>query len=82
MIEISTNKRIIGGINDNSSSKIRKIYNKLCESEIFVTDSETAELVKLAENSYRDLNIAFANELSIISSKLGLDVNEVINFAI
>ena len=80
MIEISTNKRIIGGINDNSSSKIRKIYNKLCESEIFVTDSETAELVKLAENSYRDLNIAFANELSIISSKLGIDVNEVINF--
>lgn len=80
MIEISTNKRIIGGINDNSSSKIRKIYNKLCESEIFVTGSETAELVKLAENSYRDLNIAFANELSIISSKLGLDVNEVINF--
>ena len=80
MIEISTNKRIIGGINDNSSSKVRKIYNKLCESEIFVTDSETAELVKLAENSYRDLNIAFANELSIISSKLGIDVNEVINF--
>ena len=80
MIEISTNKRIIGGINDNSSSKIRKIYNKLCESEIFVTDSETAELVKLAENSYRDLNIAFANELSIISCKLGIDVNEVINF--
>ena len=80
MIEISTNKRIIGGVNDNSSLKIKEIYNKLCESEVFVTDSETAELVKLAENAYRDLNIAFANELSIISSKLGIDVNEVISF--
>ena len=80
MIEISTNKRIIGGINNNSSLKIKEIYNNLCDAEIFVTDSQTAELVKLAENAYRDLNIAYANELSIISNKLGIDVNEVINF--
>ena len=78
MAEISTNKRIIGGINKNSALKIKEIYTKLCDSEIFVTDSQTAELVKLAENAYRDLNIAYANELSIISSKLGTDINEVI----
>ena len=46
----------------------------------YISLTQTAELVKLAENAYRDLNIAFANELSIISSKLGIDVNEVINF--
>tara|TARA_B100000886_G_scaffold340103_1_gene307927 strand:- start:723 stop:1931 length:1209 start_codon:yes stop_codon:yes gene_type:complete len=80
MIELTTNKRIIGGINNNSSLKIKEIYNNICDAEIFVTDSQTAELVKLAENAYRDLNIAYANELSIISNKLGLDVNEVINF--
>jgi len=80
MAEISTNKRIIGGINKYSALKIKEINSKLCDSEIFVTDSQTAELVKLAENAYRDLNIAYANELSIISSKLGTDINEVINF--
>ena len=80
MIEISTNKRLIGGINNESSLKIKEIYKKICDSEVYITDSETAELVKLAENSYRDLNIAFANELSMISSKLGIDVNKVINF--
>ncbi|MBO6971867.1 MAG: nucleotide sugar dehydrogenase [Prochlorococcus marinus CUG1431] len=80
MIEISTNKRLIGGINHESSLQIKEIYKKICDSEIYITDSETAELVKLAENSYRDLNIAFANELSIISSKLDIDVNKVINF--
>ena len=50
------------------------------KGNIYLTTIEVAEFTKLAENSYRDLNIAFANELSMISSKLGIDVNKVINF--
>ena len=78
--ELKNNDRIIGGINSISSSKICKLYENICNSKIRITDSRTAELVKIVENSYRDLNIAFANELSILADELDINVYELISF--
>jgi len=79
--ELVDNDRIIGGINDESSKKAGEFYEKICSGNIYLTDSRTAELTKLVENSYRDVNIAFANELSIICDKLDINVWEVIEMA-
>lgn len=74
--ELKTNPRIIGGIDKNSAIKCSKIF-KIFNNKNFITDSRTAELVKLAENSYRSVNIALANELSIISNKLNINFDEL-----
>ena len=74
--ELKTNPRIIGGIDKNSSIKCSKIF-KIFNNRNFITDSRTAELVKLTENSYRSVNIALANELSIISNKLNINFDEL-----
>ena len=79
--EIVENDRIIGGINPESAELAKEIYRSFVEGEIHLTDAATAEMVKLAENSFRDVNIAFANELSRICGKLDLNVWEVIEFA-
>jgi len=79
--ELRSNSRIIGGINQQSSLLARDLYFKFCDGELVLTDSTTAELTKLAENSFRDLNIAFANELSDIAQSLGINVWEVIHLA-
>lgn len=79
--ELRHNSRIIGGINDQSSIRARDLYAKFCVGDLIMTDSTTAELTKLAENSFRDLNIAFANELSDIAQALGINVWEVIQLA-
>lgn len=79
--ELRSNSRIIGGINHESSILAQNLYATFCEGELVLTDSTTAELTKLAENSFRDLNIAFANELSDISQSLGINVWEVIQLA-
>ena len=68
--ELKTNNRVIGGISEKDSKIAKKFYSTFCEAEIFLTNARTAELVKLTENSYRDVNIAFANELSMISDSL------------
>ena len=73
--------RIIGGLNKESNDKVKNFYNSFVNGEIFVTDARTAEMCKLVENSYRDLNIAFANELSIICDGANINVNELINMA-
>ena len=79
--ELVDNDRIIGGIDRASAEKAKDLYKTFCNGEIFLTDSKTAELAKLVENSYRDVNIAFANELSMICDRLGINVWELIELA-
>lgn len=81
MIELVTNDRIVGGVTPQAAERAKKLYETFCQAEIHLTDAATAEMAKLAENAFRDVNIAFANELSIISDKLGIDVFELIKLA-
>ena len=76
--ELVNNSRIAGGINDISSQKIADVYRHFVKGEIYETDTRTAELCKLAENTYRDVNIAFANELAKICEKMDINVWEAI----
>lgn len=79
--ELVENDRIIGGINQESAEKAKQLYSTFVEGEIFLTDATTAEMVKLMENTYRDVNIALANEFAIICEKLGINVWEAIELA-
>lgn len=79
--ELVNNNRIIGGINDESSQKARELYGKVIQGKMIVTDATSAEMAKLMENTFRDVNIALANELSKIAFDLHLDALEVINLA-
>lgn len=81
MIELVTNDRVVGGLSRTSATRAAGLYRIFCQGECVVTDATTAELVKLTENSYRDVNIAFANELSLISQRLDVDVFQVIALA-
>ena len=81
MNELVENDRIVGGIDRQSTIEAIKFYEKFVNGEIFSTDSKTAEMAKLTENSFRDVNIAFANELSILCDNLNIDVNELIRLA-
>jgi len=77
--ELVENDRIIGGMTKKCSEAAIELYRTFVEGDCVVTNARTAELAKLAENSSRDVNIAFANELSIISDKLDIDVWELIS---
>ena len=79
--ELVENDRIIGGMNKASRKITKTFYQAFVRGECFVTDDRTAELAKLTENAFRDVNIAFANELSIICDKLGINVRELIDLA-
>jgi UDP-N-acetyl-D-mannosaminuronic acid dehydrogenase len=79
--ELVDNDRVVGGVNKQSAEKARELYQSFCNGSIFLTDSKTAELTKLVENSCRDVNIAFANELSLICDHLGINVWETIALA-
>ena len=79
--ELASNDRIIGGMTEHCASKAYDVYKTFVEGECIITDCRTAELSKLAENSFRDVNIAFANELSIISDELGINVRDLIKLA-
>lgn len=81
MIELVTNDRVVGGLTPEAAELAKALYAVFCQGEILVTDAATAEMAKLVENSYRDVNIAFANELSVISDKLGINVWELIKLA-
>ncbi len=76
--ELVNNSRIAGGVNDISAKKIAEVYRSFVKGEIYETDTRTAELCKLAENTYRDVNIAFANELAKICEKMDINVWEAI----
>ena len=79
--ELIANDRIVGGLTPEASARAKALYEIFCAAQIFVTDARTAELAKLTENAFRDVNIAFANELSMICDRLGVDVWELIRLA-
>lgn len=81
ILEVVENDRTVGGVSPRCTERAIELYRIFCNGNCLPTDSRTAELVKLVENSYRDLNIAFANELSHVCDRLGLDVWEVIDLA-
>ena len=81
MHELIENDRIIGGINRISAEKAREVYRIFVKGELLVTNSRTAEMSKLTENAFRDVNIAFANELSLICDRLNINVWELIELA-
>ncbi|HWJ86195.1 MAG TPA: UDP-N-acetyl-D-mannosamine dehydrogenase, partial [Cellulomonas sp.] len=81
MIEMVTNDRVVGGITRRCAQKAASLYRVFAQGKILETDAASAEMAKLVENAYRDVNIAFANELSLISEHLKLDVWEVIRLA-
>lgn len=76
--ELRTNNRIVGGYTAEAALRAKELYSTICQGEIRVTNAITAELSKLVENAYRDVNLAFANEVSIVSAELGVDVWELI----
>ena len=79
--ELVENVRIIGGVTSQCAERARELYKIFVESDCLITDCRTAELSKLVENSFRDVNIAFANELSLICDKLDINVWELIKLA-
>ncbi|MEJ5063885.1 UDP-N-acetyl-D-mannosamine dehydrogenase [Erwinia sp. MYb375] len=81
MVELFKNDRVIGGMTPRCSQRACELYNIFLEGECVVTNSRTAEMCKLTENSFRDVNIAFANELSLIAADQGINVWELIRLA-
>lgn len=81
MRELVENDRIVGGITPEASEKVAAFYRTFVTGEVLVTDARTAEMAKLTENSFRDVNIAFANELSLLCDKFRIDVWELIRLA-
>jgi UDP-N-acetyl-D-mannosaminuronic acid dehydrogenase len=79
--ELVENDRIVGGLTPRCSERAVALYRTFVKGELLVTNARTAEMCKLTENSFRDVNIAFANELSIICDKLGIDVWQLIRLA-
>ncbi|MGH8778192.1 UDP-N-acetyl-D-mannosamine dehydrogenase [Paraburkholderia sp.] len=79
--ELVENDRVIGGMTRRCSETAAELYQTFVRGECVLTDARTAEMCKLTENSFRDVNIAFANELSIISDKLDINVWELIRLA-
>jgi UDP-N-acetyl-D-mannosaminuronic acid dehydrogenase len=81
LIELVENDRVVGGINDASTQQAVEFYQEFVRGEVLPTTAKTAEMVKLTENSFRDVNIAFANEISMITEDEGINTWEVIALA-
>ena len=79
--ELISNDRVIGGFTAAAAQAGQAFYASFCQGELLVTTARTAELVKLTENSFRDVNIAFANELSLVCDHLSINVRELIRLA-
>lgn len=79
--EMKENNRVVGGIDARSARKAKELYSRICSGEITETDCTTSEFVKLAENIYRDVNIALANDFALAAEKIGVNVFEVIRLA-
>lgn len=79
--ELIENDRVIGGVNSESAAAGRELYSSFVEGEIILSDATTAEMVKLMENTYRDINIAIANEFARLSDRFGTNVWEAISLA-
>ena len=81
MKELIENDRVVGGINNKSTKRAADFYRVFVEGEVLETTAKTAEMAKLTENSFRDVNIAFANELSILCDDMNIDVRELISLS-
>ncbi|MCF6768124.1 UDP-N-acetyl-D-mannosamine dehydrogenase [Thiotrichales bacterium 19S11-10] len=81
LLELVENDRVIGGINQVSTEKAIDFYQNFVKGKVLATNARTAEMTKLTENSFRDVNIAFANELSLICHNLDINVWELIKLA-
>lgn len=81
MIELVENDRVVGGLTPEAASVVAAFYRGFVRGAVLETDAATAEMCKLTENSFRDVNIAFANELSLICEKAGIDVWKLIALA-
>lgn len=81
LYELSHNARTIGADEPGIGEKVKEIYSSFCKAQIVVTDIRTAEMSKVVENTFRDINIAFANELVKICRSGGMDVYEIIKIA-
>jgi UDP-N-acetyl-D-mannosaminuronic acid dehydrogenase len=81
LYEIAHNDRIIGGLNKESAEKAKDLYSSFVKGNIYITDCKTAEFVKLMENTFRDINIALANELSLMAEETGINVWRAIELA-
>ena len=81
IFELVNNDRVIGGLNPESTEKAIEFYSQFVQGTLHKTNCRTAEMCKLTENSSRDVQIAFANELSLICDKAGINVWELINLA-
>jgi len=79
--ELEYNSRTVGADNPEIGEKVKELYSSFCKSEIVVTDIRSAEMSKVVENTYRDVNIAFANELAKICRADNMDVYEIIRIA-
>ena len=79
--ELISNDRVIGGLTPAATAAGQDFYASFCNGELLATTARTAELVKLTENSFRDVNIAFANELSLVCDHLDINVRELIRLA-
>ncbi len=81
MLELVQNDRIVGGLTPEATEETAEFYESFVNGTVLRTDAKTAEMAKLTENSFRDVNIAFANELSILCDKFGINVWELIELA-
>jgi len=81
LVELVNNDRVIGGLSNTCSERAKEFYSIFVNGECHITNAQTAELVKLTENAFRDTNIAFANEMSLVCDKLNIDVWEMIDLA-
>ena len=81
MLELVENDRVVGGLTDGATKIVSNFYRTFVRGDVLETNAPTAEMCKLAENSYRDVNIAFANELSLLSANAGIDVWKLIELA-
>ncbi|MGM0405336.1 MAG: nucleotide sugar dehydrogenase [Thermoplasmatota archaeon] len=79
--EMIENDRVIGGLTTEGANKAKEVYSSFSEGHIFITDIKMAEMVKLMENTFRDVNIALANEFSRIAEDIGIDVWKTIDLA-
>jgi UDP-N-acetyl-D-mannosaminuronic acid dehydrogenase len=81
MTELVENDRVVGGLTADATTAVATFYRTFVRGEVLETDAKTAEMCKLTENSFRDVNIAFANELSVICAKEGINVWNLIKLA-
>ncbi len=81
LLEVVQNDRVVGGVTAACTQKARAFYESFVNGQVLATSALAAEVTKLVENSYRDVNIAFANELSILADRLGIDPWEIIELA-